>query len=180
MMQPQIVPEEAISATLDEEIRRGLCVCFPPDVAVFSKTRKWHESGPAFSVILKDGPAVVAHVGVVDRTVEVDGRPLRAAGIQNVYVLPEFRKRGHADAVMVGAMREAGRQGYDAGLLFCIEELIRVYARTGWRTLEGVEVVCHGENGQDEPLPPKNLAMWYPLTTKELTARRIHLCGRDW
>lgn len=179
-MNMRIVPEHLMTADLDAEIRRGLCACFPNDVAVFSQSRAWHASGPAFSAVLQDGPAVIAHTGVVDRTIDVDGQPVRAAGVQNVYVLPKHRRKGYVDEVMNAAMREAGRQGFDCGLLFCLEVLVKVYARSGWRLLENVETTCLSDTGVDESLPPYNLAMWYPLARTELAARRIHLRGRDW
>ncbi|GMV98558.1 MAG: GNAT family N-acetyltransferase [Phycisphaerae bacterium] len=179
-MNLRIVPEDQVTAELDAEIRRGLCACFPTDAAAFSTTRAWHGSGPAFSVVLEEGSVVVAHVGVVDRTIDLDGRALRVAGVQNVYVLPEHRGRWLADQVMAAAMNEAGRTGYDCGLLFCVPRLTRLYARQGWRLLEGVDVTCLGPTGRDEPLPGQNVAMWYPLRVRELTGRRMHLCGADW
>ena len=176
----RIVPESSMDARLDAEIRRGLCVCFPPDVDVFSQTRKWHGCGPAWSVVLEDGPAVIAHLGAVERTVDMDGELVRVAGLQNVYVLPVFRGKGYADQVLNAAMVEAGRQGYDCGLLFCIPKIVHVYARCGWKTMENVDVVRVDNDGQEKPLPGVNVAMYYPLRRKELAPRRIHLRGNDW
>jgi len=175
-----VVPENQMDERLDAEIRRGLCVCFPADVDVFSKTRAWHGSGPAWSVMIEEGPVVIAHLGAVERTVEVDGELVRAAGLQNVYVLPDRRGKGYVDQLLAAAMEEAGRRRYDCGLLFCVPELEKVYARCGWKAMEGIEVMRMDEQGQDTPLPGRNVAMYYPLARRELSGRRIHLRGNDW
>jgi GNAT superfamily N-acetyltransferase len=176
----RVVLESAMDGRLDAEIRRGLCVCFPPDVEVFSKTRKWHGSGPAWSVIIEKGPTVIAHLGAVERTVEADGELVRVAGLQNVYVLPEYRKKGLSDEVLKASMVEAGRQGYDCGLLFCIPKIVDVYARCGWQTMPEVDVVRVDDDGVEKPLPGVNVGMYYPLKRKALAPKRIHLRGNDW
>lgn len=176
----RVVPEEQMDPRLDAEIRRGLCICFPPDVEVFSQTRKWHGCGPAWSVVLQEGPTVIAHLGAVERTVDADGEPVRVAGLQNVYVLPEYRKNGLSDQILNASMVEARRQGYDCGLLFCIPRIVGVYARCGWKTMPDVEVVRVDSDGQEKPLPGVNVGMYYPLKRQHWAPRRIHLRGNDW
>jgi GNAT superfamily N-acetyltransferase len=178
-MTPRIVDETQMPAALDAEIRRGLCVCFPPDVPIFSLSRAWHGSLPAYSVALDEGPVVLAHVGVVDRVIRVGQTPLRVAGVQNVYVLPEGRGRGLARAVMVEAMHEAGRRAFDTGLLFCVPKLEKVYADCGWQSLGPREVV-RVEDGREIPIPAKNIAMFYALSVADFPDGLIHLCGNDW
>jgi GNAT superfamily N-acetyltransferase len=176
----RVVPEEKMEAALDAEIRRCLCICFPPDVDVFSQTRKWHGCGPAWSVVLEEGPNVIAHLGAVERTVDADGELLRVAGLQNVFVLPEYRGKGYADKILEASMVEAARQGYDCGLLFCIPRIVDVYARCGWKTMPEVDVVRLDDDGQEKPLPGVNVGMYYPLKRQHLAPRRIHLRGNDW
>jgi GNAT superfamily N-acetyltransferase len=178
-MTPRVVDESQMPAELDAEIRRGLCVCFPPDVPIFSVGRAWHGSAPVFSVVLDEGLQVLAHVGVVDRTIRVGQTSIRVAGVQNVYVLPEARGRGLARAVMVEAMNEAGRRGFDMGLLFCVPKLEKVYADCGWQSL-GPRDVVRVEDGREIPIPAKNIAMFFPLTVAAFPDGLIHLCGNDW
>ncbi len=175
----RIIDEREMSAGMDEQIRRALCICFPKDEAVFSQTRKWHDSGPAYSVVAQEQTRVVAHVGVVDRKLTVGDTWLRVGGVQNVFVLPDCRGRGLVDEVMAASMEEAQRRDYDCGLLFCVPELEKVYRRCGWITLGDREVI-RVEAGQELPLPGKNIAMFFPLRVREFPRGTIHLRGNDW
>lgn len=175
----RVVNENEMPGELDAEIRRGLCLAFPDDAAVFGKTRTWHGSGPAFSLVLEDKDRVLAHVGVVDRTVTVGGRPLRAAGIMNVYVDASQRGTGLGPKIMAAAMQEALRREFDVGLLFCVFRLEKFYASLGWLALPGREVVRVDE-GREAPLPDKNMAMYFPLRTRAFPDGVIHLRGNDW
>lgn len=38
-MKTAIIKESQMTKHIDESIRQGLCICFPIDMAVFSKTR---------------------------------------------------------------------------------------------------------------------------------------------
>jgi GNAT superfamily N-acetyltransferase len=176
----RIVPEEAVTPKLDAAIRRGLVCCFPEEAEAFAQTRAWHGSAPAWSVILEHEGEIIGHVGVVDRVISVGGHELRVAGIQNVFILPEFRGRGVSTPLLDKAMQEAAAQGCDLGLLFCVPELERVYERAGWRMLGVRETVRGDENGQEAPLPEKNICMFYPLRQPSFPRGLIHLQGNDW
>ena len=180
-MTVRIISEPDMDADTDRAIREGLCVCFPEDAGVFCHTRAWHGSAPEWSVVMEDDAGcVVAHAGVVSRTIEVGGKPLKVAGIQNVFVIPEFRGRGFCDQVMSAAMRQAASGDYDCGLLFCVPALENVYARCGWKSLGDRETVRIDENGSEVPVPGKNIAMFYPLKATGFPAGLIHLRGNDW
>lgn len=175
----QVLEEESIDVALDGQIRRSLCLSFPNDAAHFSRSRSWHGSSPAYSVILRQEQDVIAHVGVVDRTISAGSRALRVAGVMNVFVLPSHRGRHLVERVMRAAMQEAQRRGMDIGLLFCLPSLIPLYARMQWRDAPGHEVV-RTEGGRDLPLPPGNIAMYFPLRLAELPPGTLHLRGNDW
>lgn len=177
--QPRAIDETAISPELDAAIRRNLCRSHPDGAETFQHTRSWHGSFPSYSVILEEGGEVVAHVGVVDRTIAVGGVPLRAAGVQNVFVVPEARGRGLSAVIMELSMREAAARGYDVGLLFCVHALEKVYAACGWINLGERETV-RVEDGRELPIPGKNIAMFHPLAVKEFPGGLIHLRGNDW
>lgn len=178
-MKPKIVDECEMTPELDAAIRRSLCACFPADVAVFSETRRWHGSGPLFSAFIKDSGEVIAHVGVVDRMVRFGSSPARAAGIQNVFVLPSYRGRNLSDAVMLAAQEEARARGFDCGLLFCVPRLEKVYARMGWRVIAN-DVVRVDDDGLEKPIPGKNIGMFLPLSWPQAPPHTIHLGGNDW
>ena len=179
-MRLKIVPEEQMTPKLDQAIRRGLVICFPEDAEVFSQTRAWHGSAPVWTVVLEHEGEVIAHVGVVERVIRVGARELRVAGVQSVFVLPEFRRRGLTTSLLEKAMQEAEARDLDLGLLFCLPELERVYVRSGWISLGRRPAVRADETGAEVPLPEKNICMFYPLRQLSFPQGPIHLQGNDW
>ena len=171
--------ETAIPPDLDARIRQGLCTCFPKDADVFVRTRAWHGSRPEYTVVAEDAGRVVAHAGVVARTVTVGPVMLRAAGVQNVFVAPEYRGRNLSAEVLRCAMKEAAGRDFDAGLLFCMPELEGVYTGCGWRGL-GPRAIVRIAEGRELPLPGGNIALFYPLRVADFPDGVIHLRGNDW
>lgn len=177
---PDLVLEEDFPADLDAEVRRLLCECFPKDAAIFAATRAWNGCRPKFSLMFREGERVIAHLGIVERIVSVDGLSVRAAGVQNVCVHPSWRGRHLSALLLDKAMEEARSRGFEAGLLFCLPELEPVYARSGWRRLSHREIVCRDAAGASGPLPGKNIAMDYPILFCEFPAGVLDLEGREW
>ena len=118
-MTPRIVLETSITPAEDAAIRAALCLCFPADREVFSQTRAWHGTFPTWSIIVEHQDQVIAHVGIVEREILVGVDRVRAAGIQNVLVVPEHRKTNLFRQIMSVAMEEARRRDIDLGILFC-------------------------------------------------------------
>jgi len=131
-------------------------------------------------VLVEKDDTVIAHVAVIDRTIRIGDRPLRIAGIGNVFTLPEYRRGALYYRVMKTAMAEAERRDFDCGLLFCVPEIEKVYAFMRWQTLPDAQIVRIDENGQEAPIPGKNIAMFYPLKVQQFPPGRIHLQGNDW
>ena len=89
-------------------------------------------------VMARDGDDLVGHIGLVTRTVCVDEREVFVAGVGGVMTREAWRGRGVATAMLnasAGFMRD--RLGAEFGLLLCRPEVERVYAKSGWRTVEG-------------------------------------------
>lgn len=179
-MKPRIVPEDKISPAEDAAIRAALCLCFPPDREVFSHSRAWHGSYPTWSVLVDQQDRIIAHAGIVEREVLIGTERVRVAGIQNVFVLPEYRGAGLFQQVMSVAMDVALHRGLDLGLLFCSREIAVKYARIQWRLLEARNATRIDENGCPASLPAKNVTMVYPLRRSEAPPGDIHLLGNDW
>ena len=169
-----------VSPCLDKKIKEGLCLCFPDDVETFSVTRAWHNTAPSWSLYSEDYDRVISHVGVVDRNIRVGDKVARIAGIQNVFVLPEFRGKGFCDALMNAAMVKAAEYGFDFGLLFCIPDIEKVYERSGWIKLPHSSIIATDESEREGTLPGKNIAMYFPLKLTTFPAGDIHLQGNDW
>lgn len=176
----RIVDEREMDPATDAAVRRGLCACFPNDIAIFSQTRAWHGSASAFSVLMEAGGEVVAHAGAVDRIIRAGADRVRIAGVQNVFVLPRHRGRGLVDQAMRMSMEEAERRHMDAGLLFCIPALENLYARTGWHTLPPRPVWATRSSGERYRLDEKNILMFHPLRLRTFPDDEIDLNGDDW
>jgi predicted N-acetyltransferase YhbS len=175
----EVVPEEEMPETTDQAIRRLLCDCFPSDREAFSKSRAWHDSAPAFSVIHRRGDSILGHVGVVVRWIRCGDQRLTVAGIQNMCVAATHRATGLSTALMDRALAEAARRGVPFGLLFCVPELESLYGTMGWHKSDENATMLD-EHGRCVPIPEKNIAMHISLGQDRFPPGPIHLRGRDW
>jgi predicted acetyltransferase len=174
------LPESEIYPDLDAAIRKSLCIVFPDDISTYSQTRAWHGSVSSRTHFIEDKGNIIAHLGVVDRHIVVGDMPLRIAGIQGVMVLPEYRRRGLSDRLLIAAMEDALHRGFHLGLLFCLPVLEKVYTRCGWNFLPKRNVIRVDENGDEKQLSKKNIDMVYPQHKSSFPDGKIHLHGHDW
>ena len=99
----------------------------------FSPQDMEHACGGRHFLALVDG-RIVAHASVVERALEVDGRPLRTGYVEAVATLPAWQRRGIASRLMESAAVHL-RESFELGALSTgIPEL---YERLGWRRWEG-------------------------------------------
>jgi predicted N-acetyltransferase YhbS len=175
----EVIPEADITPDTDAAIRALLCVCFPQDEPAFSQSRSWHASDPSFSVVGRLHQRIVAHVGIVVRTIRVGQREVAVAGVQNLCVSPTHRGRGLAQAAMAHALDHARRRGLRFGLLFCVPELVPYYESAGWSRSDAT-ITMLDETGQDSPLPEPNIGMHIAFGDESFPRGDIHLAGRDW
>lgn len=177
----RVINEEDISPELDRAIRETLVVCFPADGEYFQRQSWWH-CVPVYRVLGRDDKgSVAAHAAVVERAVIVGPSlsKVRVAGIQGCCVLPDYRGTGLSDKMMSVAMEEANRRGFDAGLLFCLNQFETVYTRMGWSKLDAAVYMANDKEGKTL-IPAKNITMFYPLKAKQFPAGDIDLAGTDW
>ncbi len=180
-VQFSVIGEQDISPDLDNEIRDLLVKCFPADREYYGHQSWWH-CVPVYRVLGRDSRGViVAHVGVVDRTVIVGDELLktRVAGVQGFCVSKEHRGSDLSRRMMFIAMEEAIKRRFDAGLLFCIPKLEAVYAGMGWRKLNS-DVYMHDEEKGKTPIPAKNITMFYPPGKSQFPPGDVDLAGTDW
>ncbi len=182
MIRFQVIEEQSISVSLDKKIREALCRCFEKDTPYFSQSRGWNGSFPAWTVVglTEDGyPAV--HAGIIEREILVNQIPVSALGIQNVYVLPEYRGLGMTGQLMDAVIREGRLRKIDTGLLFCRPHIEKVYVRLGWRRAAVEKIVVRTEEGaaMERKLLHDNL-FWYPISSDREPSGIIDLCGKDW
>ena len=144
-----LVNERDIGPELDKKIKDSLCLCFPDDRVAFSLSRGWHNSFPAWSLYSEESNRIISHVGVIDRNIRIGDQMVRVAGMQNIFVLPEFRGKGLCDALMKEVTKRAGELGYDYGLLFCIPVIEKVYEQCGWANLPNKRIIHVDVSGKN-------------------------------
>jgi len=120
-MKPNIeyLPDSRIDGATDQELRGLLTTCFtkPQDV-VFRERRYFREPYPNRWVIRDRRAAIVAHVGVHEKSVESDGTLYRIGGIAEVCVHPGHRGKGYV-RLMLGNIHEwLARKGFIFAVLF--------------------------------------------------------------
>jgi len=179
-MQTKILKESDVSPELDAAIREILCICFPHEKQIFSRTRSWHGSQPSFVVLLQKAGVVIAHLAVIDRIIKVAEEPLRIAGIHGVCVLPEYRGRRLSAELLQAAMDKSDRLNFDLGLLFTGSDLIKHYASCGWKLLANKPIIRVDKKGTEITMPAQQTTMYYPLARPDFPPGPVHLQGNDW
>jgi GNAT superfamily N-acetyltransferase len=176
-----IIDEEDISPNLDKSVRDILVECFPADREYYQQQSWWH-CVPGFRVIGRNVEnLIVAHTAMVDRSVIAgpDRTKVRVAGVQSFCVLPEYRGTCLSDKMMSIAMEEANKRHFDAGLLFCVTGLEKVYQRMGWYKLDATVYMDDDKEGK-ALIPAKNTTMFYPLRVRKFPSGDIDVAGTDW
>lgn len=176
-----VLNEEDIWPQLDRAIREMLVVCFPADREYYQRQSWWH-CVPVYRVLGKnDKGSIIAHTAVVERVVIVGPNlsKVHVAGIQSFCVLQDYRGTNLSNKMMSVAMKKASRRGFDAGLLFCREQIETVYGGMGWRKLDTAVYMANDTKGKTL-IPARNITMFYPLKAKQFPAGDIDLAGTDW
>ncbi|AQT67396.1 putative acetyltransferase involved in intracellular survival [Anaerohalosphaera lusitana] len=174
-----IYRENDMPADIDARIRQYLADAFPHRHDDFLRSRTLRRNVPFYTVVLEIDGDPVAHVQVMDRTIDVGGAPVNVAGIGNVYVAPAHRGKGYSDRVMRVAMEEADRLGFDFGMLFVITPIKKVYERTGWIEISPRKFM-HIHQGEELEVPTERHRMFYPLKSKEFPPGDVNLQGDRW
>jgi GNAT superfamily N-acetyltransferase len=174
-----IIKEQDITPQLDMAIREVLVDCFPADREYFQRQSFWH-SPAVYRVLGKnDKGSIVAHTAIVERAVIIGPDLLKVlvAGIQSFCVLQNYRSMGLSNKMMSVVLEEGSRRGFDAGLLFCREQLLKVYGHMGWKKLDAAVYKTNDKKGKT--LMP-GFTMFYPLNARQLPPGDIDLAGADW
>jgi len=174
-----VINEEDISSQLDMAIREMLVVCFPADIEHFQRL-SWWRSIAAYRILGKnDEGSIVSHTALVERNIIVGPalKKMRVVGIQSFCVLPDYRGTGLSNKMMAVVLEEGGRRGFDAGLLFCREQLLKVYGNMGWSKLDASVYIINDK--KRKTLMP-GFTMFYPLNTRQFPPGDIDLAGADW
>ncbi len=133
----------------------------------------WFTRYPWRVLVWIDGQ-LVSTLGIVERTLLVDGHPLRVGGIGNVGTLPAWRRRGLAAAALDRARRFICKTlGASFCFLFCEPELAAFYSHLGWQPVGG-SLTFDQPTGKVAYSKP---AMYLPCQCQEWPAGAIDVGG---
>jgi GNAT superfamily N-acetyltransferase len=123
-----------------------------------------------------DGQAA-SHVGLIDHTVEVEGQPVRVAGVGAVVTAGDLHGRGYAQKTLRHAERFMCEEWkVEFGLLFCLDRLKPFYERQSWQLLsEPVKF----DQPTGKMVSPLNV-MVLPCVDRVWPAGVTDLCSLPW
>ena len=132
---------------------------------------------PDWSFLTLEITELAAFYNIAERTVSIDGVPVRVAGLNNLVTVPAYRGRGIASRLL----RETQPQWFDSlgaecGLLLCADALLPFYSRLGW---EKVDVRVTYAQPDGPRAWAANCMLLDPFRNVTAT-REIDLCGLPW
>ena len=128
------LPTDGLSPNEIEVIRAVLDAAFWDDEDERFTEEDWQHSIGGLHVVLELDGRIVSHASVVERELQVAGRPLRTGYVEAVATAPGFQGRGYGTRVLE-VIGEAIDAGYELGALGTGE--IGFYDRLGWRVWQG-------------------------------------------
>ena len=128
------LPTDALSTTEIAAIRELLDAAFWDEEDERFTEEDWQHSIGGIHVVLDVQGEIVAHASVVERELQVAGRPMRTGYVEAVATAPAHQRRGYGTQVMQ-AIAEEIRAEYELGALGTGE--IAFYERLGWRVWRG-------------------------------------------
>ncbi len=108
---------------------------FPDTQRTFFSTITLHDPwyDEKFSLALIQNRKYLSHVQIFDRTLIMEGEPVRFGGIGSVGTHPEERGKGYATALMNHGLELMANEGMKGSLLFT--RINSFYEDLGWKTL---------------------------------------------
>lgn len=142
----ELAPEDTAA------IRALMAAAFgPPEAEEGFDDDDWQHALGGVHVVLDVDGEIVAHAAVVEREIQVGGRPLRTGYVEAVATAPGRQGRGYGSAVME-AVGTIIRERYELGALGTGSH--GFYARLGWRTWQGPTAIRTASG--DVPTPAED------------------------
>lgn len=178
----KVIPEEDFPPQLDSQIKKQLVEAFPHSAWYLAENRGWKGTFPQWSVVVFDSEkSPIAHIGVIERTVTVGGDNFNIFGLQNVYVIEEYRGHGVADKMLSVIEGEALRRALHFGLLFCRPHVESLYLRGGWEPLGRPKIYLSNDEGEVVERPFVHDSLFFkPITLSQVPKGEIDFNGPDW
>ena len=143
----RIAPTDALEPEELRRIRALLDAAFGTGDEQFQDEDWRHALGGMHFVLEVDG-ALVSHASVVERRLEIGGRPFRTGYVEAVATATDRQGQGHGTEVMRAATEHI-RETFELGALGTGAH--RFYERLGWQTWRGPAYLRTSEGLQRTP-----------------------------
>lgn len=165
------LPDRAVDAALDLELRELLSTCFTKPQDVVFKERRYFTEPPAHRWMIRSPEGkLVAHIAVHERQIKAGDWVASAGGIAEVCVHPEARGQGLAKLLLDEIHDALAQRGVFFSVLFGSRS---IYASSGYTT-PGNASIGPGPDGKWQPVPE---LMVRPLTAAAWPAGEVYLPG---
>jgi len=169
------VATEDLTPTELDAIHAMLVTAFGDDPEVAFGPDDWQHTLGGVHILAEEDGAIVAHASVVDRTIEVGGRPLQAGYVEAVATREDRRGAGIGSKVMT-EVATILRKRFELGMLGTGR--ISFYERLGWHVWRGPSGFHDPETGGVEWTPDDDgyLMVLTTPSTPELDATAAIVC----
>ena len=135
----------------------------------------WRSAQGGMHFILSDRGRMVSHASVVERVLELDGRPLRTGYVEAVATLPDRQGEG-LGTVVVRNVTAYIDQAYELGAL--CTGVVPFYERLGWQLCPGRSAVRQAGSLTMTPEEDGTVCVRYPGATPAVGPESVLAC--DW
>lgn len=132
----RLLPTAALTSGELRAVRALMDAAFGTGEEAFADDDWAHALGGQHFVLDEDGE-ILSHASVVERVLEIGGRPLRTGYVEAVATDPGAQGRGHGSAVMAAATEHI-RAMFELGVLGTGRHAF--YERLGWGDLAGLGI----------------------------------------
>ena len=116
-----------------EVLRRMMAAAWEAADGTFTDS-DWEHGTGGIHVVVEEGGEILSHGSVVERTLEIDGVPVRTGYVEAVATWPPHQRRGYASLLM-GEIGDIIRSQYELGGLST--PVPGFYERLGWELWRG-------------------------------------------
>ncbi|MFJ6791356.1 GNAT family N-acetyltransferase [Streptomyces angustmyceticus] len=134
-------PEADVPPALRTQVAELQDEAWPPESPSVPGTFAHDPALRPVSMLLVDGPTVLAALDVLTKELDHDGARYRAAGLSTVVTRGSARGQGHGRRLVTAAHAAMAGMDLDLGLFTCDRPLRAFYESAGWHHLPGAVLV---------------------------------------
>jgi aminoglycoside 2'-N-acetyltransferase I len=145
-----LVDERDISPEQDAAIRALLVSAFSRESAEHFRTSSYWGPRPTHRLWLEDrDQAIVAHLDLETRTIQVGDVDVLVAGVGEVATAPGLQGSGVGRRMMAELQRVLKSEApVSFGILQCGDQVLGFYESTGWQRIDVLVRAIHPDSGQ--------------------------------